>query len=295
MSTDDVPMTPVAAPDIAIPTFPFTFVSVPQSGSRWPPAVYAALRNGYWDSQAERDPPSDFPVVDAGLKRRRDDLAAPAERDLQRPRVGDALNPRILLPPPTVLSWKSSKMRSRQPEVRGLQGALHLHIRIAMKSLLQADLPRQLSADERAQREALCEAQFLGDKDAAVRISETPVDSVTTTVQYVNFLIKLHHSSGHIATKAGRVVDNHLRVIFNAITVAGLPAFEADCCGNEESLYNLVHEHLAIHTFRAVAMAWAYLTVASFPLRLLDGYDLLRSLYRSYVYGFMGRRARREY
>lgn len=71
----------------AVPTFPFAFVSVPQTGSRWPPEVYAALRNRYW-AQAQAESPHH-----CGSKRGRDDPTTFGEPHLQWRRVGYVLSP----------------------------------------------------------------------------------------------------------------------------------------------------------------------------------------------------------
>jgi hypothetical protein len=109
----------------------------------------------------------------------------------------------------------------------------------------------------------------------------------------LDFLKKLPAVDSQTARDAARIGDHHLRLIFNTIANASLTAFAPDVFGNVESMYNLLHEHLAIHTFRAVASAFGYAHCAV-NLSLLDDYNLLRSFYRSYIYGHMREQARKE-
>lgn len=159
-----------------------------------------------------------------------------------------------------------------------------------MNSLGQNEVPHRPS--EAAM--ATYTAQFSSLDDAAALVSRIVFDGVTSTASvYTDFLRHMQQSRGRMAKDARRIGDVHLRVIFNAIAAAGLPAFAPDVFGNEESLYNLVHEHLAIHTFRTVAMSWAYTSLYVFPMPLLEDHWLLRSFYRSYIYGYMGRQSRK--
>ena len=66
-----------------------------------------------------------------------------------------------------------------------------------------------------------------------------------------------------------------------------------DIYGNVESLYNLAHETLAIQTFRAIAagLGYAFITM---DLSLINDYDMLRNLYRSYIYGYLKEQADRN-
>ncbi|KAJ6593034.1 hypothetical protein B0H19DRAFT_877256, partial [Mycena capillaripes] len=169
--------------------------------------------------------------------------------------------------------------------------AFNLHFRICMNSLSQHDVPRHLSPEDMAP----FAARFATADDVNAQVTKIVSDSVTTTAKvYADFLRNLKESRGQIAKDARRIGDNHIRVIFNAIAAAGLPAFMPDVFGNEESLYNLVHEHLAIHTFRTIGMAWAYFSLCPFPLELLDDYNLLRSFYRSYAYEYLKTLAHKE-
>ncbi|KAJ6593032.1 hypothetical protein B0H19DRAFT_1055684 [Mycena capillaripes] len=278
----------VSVPHAIIPTFPFTSVS------------FAALRNIHRYCQVEtpsslRSPRS----PNTGHKRGRDDHTVPGEPNFQRRRTGDVINPRTSKPlspaPPQSTSHKNGrrdwKITSEevQEEAKGLQRAFSLHICICMNSMGKDDVPRHLSPEYMA----TFAGRFATADDVTTQVSQIMPDSVTSTAKvYADFLRNAEASGGEIAEETRRIGDSHLRVIFNAIAAVGLSAFAPDIFGNEESLYNFAHEHLAIHTFRTIAMAWAYTSLYIFPMPLLDDYSLLRNFYRSHVYGYMGDLAR---
>ncbi|KAJ7073119.1 hypothetical protein C8F01DRAFT_1362311 [Mycena amicta] len=88
---------------------------------------------------------------------------------------------------------------------------------------------------------------------------------------------------GTIAAAISRVNDQHLNAIFSAILEAGLARFLPDLLGSPDSLYNSVHEDLAIESFQRVASRRAY------PVDTTHVRDvaLLRRLYRHFFFYHM--------
>lgn len=163
-----------------------------------------------------------------------------------------------------------------------------------MGLLSQADVPKRIPAEEMAP----FEARFSSPDDVAAQLSviidKAIPPSTSAYTQLSSFLRSVKTANSQTAKDASRVGDNHLRIIFNAIATAGLHAFKPDVFGNPESIYNLVHEHLAIHTFRTIASAWAYSSFCEINLSLLEDYNLLRSFYRSFIFGYLKDQASKE-
>ncbi|KAJ7810196.1 hypothetical protein B0H13DRAFT_1667623, partial [Mycena leptocephala] len=82
--------------------------------------------------------------------------------------------------------------------------------------------------------------------------------------------------------------------IFNTVANAALPYFAPDVFGNPESMYNLAHEHIAIHSFRAAAMLFAYSSIYRVTLSYVQDQHLLQRFYRSFIYGHMKTLAAKE-
>lgn len=98
---------------------------------------------------------------------------------------------------------------------------------------------------------------------------------------------------GQIAKDVNRIKEIHLQTMFVAIADAGLNRWAPDVLGTVESMYNSLHEELAVSTFQKVAGAFAY-TFMNVDLSFIKNYHFLVKLYRSFVFGYMQDKARRE-
>jgi len=96
-----------------------------------------------------------------------------------------------------------------------------------------------------------------------------------------------------IAKDANRIDEGHLLIMFNAIANVGLIRWQPDVLGTVESMYNALHEHLAISTFKTVVTAFGY-TFMNADLSFITNYSFLMKLYRSFVFGFMAKQAHKE-
>ncbi|KAE9384010.1 hypothetical protein BT96DRAFT_842951, partial [Gymnopus androsaceus JB14] len=92
---------------------------------------------------------------------------------------------------------------------------------------------------------------------------------------------------------ANRVEEAHLFIMFNAVANLGLICWQPDVLGTVESIYNALHEHLAISTFKTVATTFGY-TSMNANLSFLSNYSFLVKLYRSFVFGLMAEKALKE-
>ncbi|KAJ7028604.1 hypothetical protein C8F04DRAFT_1188413 [Mycena alexandri] len=110
--------------------------------------------------------------------------------------------------------------------------------------------------------------------------------------QVAAFLNSARVLDGQIAKDATSVGGHHLYCMFSAIADAGLPSFRPNVFGNPESAYNLVHEGVFVDSFRAVASSSAYSSLYVVSLPSINDENLLRRVYRSFVYGFLRTQAR---
>nr|GAT45947.1 predicted protein [Mycena chlorophos] len=88
---------------------------------------------------------------------------------------------------------------------------------------------------------------------------------------------------GAIASAVVKMKDPFLATIFSTILEAGLPRFLPDVLGSPESLYNLVHEDLALESFERVAVRHAYDNVGA-DITNLRNRALTRRMYRHFVF-----------
>ncbi|KAF8190736.1 hypothetical protein K438DRAFT_2018587 [Mycena galopus ATCC 62051] len=176
----------------------------------------------------------------------------------------------------------------------GLQRALNLHSRLLMGLLSQSAVPIRLPADIVAGFEQRFSSpeDLDGHLNSILAAAIPPTNSVYE--QVAAFLNTAKAMTSQTATDAARVGDHHLHSMFNAVANAGLQVFAPDVFGNPESLYNLAHEHVAIHSFCAIASLFAYSSIYSVDLSLIKDDHLLRHFYRSFMYGRMKSQASKE-
>lgn len=163
-----------------------------------------------------------------------------------------------------------------------------------MGLLSQSALPCRLSPAHLA----TFDARFTSADDVDAQLnhilsSAIPI-SVSVYEQVATFLKTAKATQSQIAQDASRVGDHLLRAAFSAVANTGLHSFAPDVFGNPESMYNLAHEHVAIHSFRSIASLFAYSTIYPVDMSLVKDEHLLRRFYRSFLYGYLKMKAGRE-
>ncbi|KAJ7816448.1 hypothetical protein B0H14DRAFT_3475369 [Mycena olivaceomarginata] len=159
----------------------------------------------------------------------------------------------------------------------GVQKAMHLHLRVLMELLSQSAVPKRLSAEDMAP----FNARFIFTADIDAHMTEVFAAAIEPTgvvaEHVVAFLRSAKTMSSQTAMDAARIGEHHLRTMFGALANAGLPSFTPDVFGNPESLYNIAHELVALHSFRIVATNYA----------IAKDDHLIQRFYRSFIYGYM--------
>lgn len=126
-----------------------------------------------------------------------------------------------------------------------------------------------------------------GLKAAALPASEA-ARAAATEVQNA-----AHLGTSQIAKETQRINELHLLSMFNAVANAGLNQWAPDVLGTVESMYNALHEEIAVSTFKNVAASFGY-SFMNVDLSFLTNHTFLVKLYRSFVFGYMAQIARRE-
>ncbi|KAJ7870689.1 hypothetical protein B0H13DRAFT_1896102 [Mycena leptocephala] len=278
-----------AAPSSSNPPPPPPGQGAAPSGSNPPPAHASG-------SGSQNRPPPNQRTPPTGSKRKQTDDRPNSSPRSQRRRTQNASTPKS----PTTKRKKGGPKNWAIPrnavpeEAAGLQRALHLHLRILMGLLSQRDVPTRLSADAMAP----FEARFACADDVDAQLSEILAAAIPPTSairqQVTDFLKTAKAAGTQTGADAHRVGEDHLRSIFNTVANAALPYFAPDVFGNPESMYNLAHEHIAIHSFRAAAMLFAYSSIYRVTLSYVQDQHLLQRFYRSFIYGHMKTLAAKE-
>ncbi|KAJ7839046.1 hypothetical protein B0H14DRAFT_2588226 [Mycena olivaceomarginata] len=162
--------------------------------------------------------------------------------------------------------------RSEVPDsAAGLQRAMNLHSRILMGLLSQSAVPICLPADLMNQ----FEQRFSSPEDLDAQLNGRRL---------------LTYRKGDEQPNSLRCRASRRPSMYNAVANIGLHVFAPDVFGNPESLYNLTHEHVAIHSFRTIA----YSSIYRVDLSLIKDDHFLRRFYRSFIYGRMKDLASKE-
>jgi len=97
-----------------------------------------------------------------------------------------------------------------------------------------------------------------------------------------------------ISANIRRIGQNHLLLMFRTVASLGLDRWAPDVLSNDpESMYNLLHEHIALLTFEQVSGAFGYAFIGN-NLAFTHDFALLRKIYRSFVFAYMSKIVRSE-
>lgn len=101
-------------------------------------------------------------------------------------------------------------------------------------------------------------------------------------------------SGNIIANNIRRIPEAHLLLMFRTVACFGLDRWAPDLLqGETDTMYNLLHEHIAILTFEQVATGYGY-SHMGINLSLLRDFSLMRRIYRSFVFSYMLSKAKKE-
>lgn len=100
---------------------------------------------------------------------------------------------------------------------------------------------------------------------------------------------------GSITSKnIGRISEGHLLLMFRTVAYFGLHRWAPDVLSSDpESMYNLLHEYIALRTFEQVSSGYGYSHVG-INMSFVSDFALLRKLYRSFVYSYLFNIAKSE-
>ncbi len=82
--------------------------------------------------------------------------------------------------------------------------------------------------------------------------------------------------------------------MFQTVAAAGLSRWAPEVfTGNSDSMYNLLHEYIALLTFQQVLDAYGYNHIGALK-KFHSDFGLMRKFYHSFVFSYMRGRARAE-
>ncbi|KAF9060013.1 hypothetical protein BDP27DRAFT_1430579 [Rhodocollybia butyracea] len=189
---------------------------------------------------------------------------------------------------------KWSMSASEVPKkAQGLQCALNLHIRVLWQLFTQNDIPPPVAGTliDNFQK------RFESSDDVRTQvdnlISKVAPASAAALAAVTAVQSSAHMGTSQIAKDTKHIDQDHLLAMFTTISNAGLSRWAPDVLGAVESMYNALHEQLALSTFKNVAASFGY-TFMNVDLSFLQNHTFLVKLYRNFVFGYMAEKARKD-
>ncbi|GLB39666.1 hypothetical protein LshimejAT787_0701760 [Lyophyllum shimeji] len=178
-------------------------------------------------------------------------------------------------------------------EAESTKAALELHIRALWGLPDQASVPPVVTDQDKARfvRRFSSESEVRSSVNSAL-------DENTAYIAEAGRLagaLKDSPSPGStIAKNIERITGPALKFALKTVASFGLLRWAPDVLGGDaDSMYNLLHEYIALTTFQQAATAHAYAHMGLI-VPLTDDFVLMRKLYRSFVFSYMHRIAKAE-
>ncbi|KAJ4492140.1 hypothetical protein C8J55DRAFT_420047, partial [Lentinula edodes] len=161
---------------------------------------------------------------------------------------------------------------------------LQLHIRVLWNLLSQNALPQPVSpADIAAFNRQFAPAEGQSSMDHIKQLAR----GMDLTVKQSAFL-----GRGIIAKNASCIEDSFLERIFSAVAALGLERWSLDIVGGHpDSVYNLVHEQIAISTFKMLLSSFVYCFLQADMAVGRDDTACVQ-IYQKFVFGHIGKKLR---
>ncbi|PPQ74620.1 hypothetical protein CVT26_007464 [Gymnopilus dilepis] len=176
---------------------------------------------------------------------------------------------------------------------RKTKEALEVHIRALWCLPDQNAVPPQVSAEDRN----TYAARFTSEANIRTSVQDSLNNSgefmLAAEERFESLLSTLSESS-KISANIRRIPKPLLLLAFRSIAFFGLLRWAPDVLSKDpESLYNLLHEHIALKTFEQIAGAYGYSHIGT-NLTVIRDYALMRKFYRNFVFSYLQGIAKKE-
>ncbi|KAE9386833.1 hypothetical protein BT96DRAFT_792675, partial [Gymnopus androsaceus JB14] len=178
---------------------------------------------------------------------------------------------------------------------KGVQNAFHVHIRIMWMSFSQEDVP--LGPDLNLKNSFNERFKSSNEADIGAHVDALIAKAIPASLEAIPKADEVrrtaHRSKGMLAHWARQIEEPFLVSMFTAVANAGLTRWAPDVLGTPDSPYNVLHERIAVTTFRQLLTSFVY-TKMNANISFAEDHILLSKLYRSYIFSHMLKKARRE-
>jgi hypothetical protein len=178
------------------------------------------------------------------------------------------------------------------------QGFLHFkkltgccHIRVLWQLFTQNDVPPPVAGTLIDNFQKRFESSDDVQTQVVDLISKVAPASVAALAAVTAVQSSMHMGTSQIAKDTKCIDQDHLLAMFTTSNLnAGLSRWAPDVLGAVESMYNALHEQLALSTFKNVAASFGYMFM-NIDLLFLQNHTFLVKLYQNFVFGYMAEKA----
>ncbi|KDR65036.1 hypothetical protein GALMADRAFT_149045 [Galerina marginata CBS 339.88] len=139
--------------------------------------------------------------------------------------------------------------------------------------------------------------QFANESDIKTSVHSSlrrNVNNIRAVKDRITRLKASFSDSSLISVNISRIKEPLLEYMFEAVALAGLSRWSPDVLSQDpESMYNLLHEHVALATFMKVVKSGGYDFMAA-DYTLGQDFMVVRQLYRSFVFSYFKNMVRKE-
>ncbi|VDB99908.1 unnamed protein product [Peniophora sp. CBMAI 1063] len=183
----------------------------------------------------------------------------------------------------------------------GVQSALQIHLRILSLLCSPYDVLPHISGN----LSSLMQTRLAGPQNVKASVDAAIASSRNTPREASLKFDELRNAITHAGRKNSRSAifrnmqrmlsyETHIKFAYGALFSLGLSAWTPDIYGNNpDSLYNLLHETIAISTFEHMCASFAY-TVFGVDFEHLKDSVLLQKMYRHFVFSYLRKSGEKE-
>jgi len=167
------------------------------------------------------------------------------------------------------------------------QLALHIHCQALWQLPSQNSVPLKVTLVDRAHYNAhySSESAIKSSVHASLNANATDINEAHSRVQQL--LDSLVDLNGTTENHIQCIDENFLCLVFRTISFFGLAHWTPDVLSQDpNSMYNLLHEHIALVTLEQVAAGFGYSHLGIY-LSLICNFVLMKKLYHNFIYSYM--------
>ncbi|EDR04503.1 uncharacterized protein LACBIDRAFT_330689 [Laccaria bicolor S238N-H82] len=246
------------------------------------------------DNDIPMDPPASSPPPDSPTLANTHGSASKRKRSSTPPEPGPSKTKRSrksVVPARSKKGKRPSDWHLTKGEIpeksEATKLALQVHCQALWQLLSQNSVPPKVTLVDRAHYNSRFSSESAIKSSVHASLDANSVDINQAQSRVQQLLDSLTDLNSTTANHIQRIDESFLCLMFRTISFFGLARWAPDVLSQDpNSMYNLLHEHIALVTFEQVAAGFGY-SHLGIDLSLIRNSVLMRKLYCNFVYSYM--------